>query len=243
MSTTFSPHQSPLATCNISQSTHSKQAKKVLIVIVVLNTVVNSTLSSAIPSGAVESISTYFNITSAAELVLPVSIYLLGYVFGPLVFGPLSEEYGRKIIMVPTFLLFIAGTLGCALAPNWPAFLIFRFLAGIGASCPIMIVGGIYADIFDDPVSRGRAMAVFMAGSVPANDASSCANFRTGKLFWSDPGSYHRRLYWCERVEVAVLGRPHLCRSVAASSFMASRDVPSHHLETTGIKSEEAGEC
>ena len=65
--------------------------------------------------------------------------------------------------MLPTFFVFTVFTLACALAPNWPALLTFRLLGGIAASCPIAVVGGIYADIFDDPVSRGRAMVMFMA--------------------------------------------------------------------------------
>lgn len=53
--------------------------------------------------------------------------------------------------------------MACALAPSWPAFIVFRFFTGVFASAPIAIVAGIFADIYDDPVSRGRAMAVFMA--------------------------------------------------------------------------------
>lgn len=34
--------------------------------------------------------------------------------------------------------------------------LAFRFLAGLGASAPLSIVGGLYADIWDNPVIRGR---------------------------------------------------------------------------------------
>jgi len=104
----------------------------------------------------------YFHVKSQEQLVLPISIFLVGYVVGLLVFGPLLEIYGRKIIIIATFLVFMAFTLGCALAPNWPILLFFRFICGVSASSPISIVGGIYADIYSDPVSRGRAMAIFM---------------------------------------------------------------------------------
>ena len=50
--------------------------------------------------------------------------------------------------------------MACALAPNWPAFLVFRLICGINASCAITVVGGLYADVFGDPVMRGRAMAM-----------------------------------------------------------------------------------
>lgn len=53
--------------------------------------------------------------------------------------------------------------MGCALAPNWEGFITLRFFTGIFASAPIAIVAGIFADIYGDPRTRGRGMAVFMA--------------------------------------------------------------------------------
>jgi MFS family permease len=129
----------------------------------VLNTVLNSTISSALPNGNPAVISTALHIHSSAQLVLLTSIYLLGYVFGPLVFGPLSEIYGRKKVLLPTFFCFTAFTLGCALAPNWGALLVLRLLTGLVASAPIAIVGGVYADIYEMDIRRGRAIAAFMA--------------------------------------------------------------------------------
>jgi len=135
--------------------------------------VINSTLGSALPSGAIPFIALYFNITDEQQLVLPISMYLVGYVLGPLLFGPLSETYGRKKIMTATFCSYTVLTMACALAPNWPALLVFRLLVGINAACPVSVVGGLYADIFSDPVTRGRAMAMFMA-------VCSCLTFPTG---------------------------------------------------------------
>lgn len=129
--------------------------------------VVNSTMGSSLPSNALPFISKYFNITQSSGKILPISIYLVGYIVGPLLFGPLSEAYGRKFIMISTFFLFTLFTLGCAVAPNWGALLIFRFLAGVSASSPIAINGGMYADLFDNPVTRGRAMATFIGVSKP----------------------------------------------------------------------------
>lgn len=67
--------------------------------------------------------------------------------------------------MLYTFIVYTAFTLGCALAPNWPLFLVFRLLCGVMASAPIAVVGGLYADIYHDPRTRGRAMAYFMAAT------------------------------------------------------------------------------
>ncbi|KAL8764855.1 MAG: hypothetical protein Q9194_006806 [Teloschistes cf. exilis] len=136
--------------------------RKIFVLFVGIVSVTNSTLGSSLPSGATEYLADYWNITSQAQLVLPISLFLVGYIFGPIVFAPLSETYGRRGILLYTFVFFTIFTMACAVAPNWPFFLVFRLLCGISASSPIAVVGGLYADIFNDPIARGRALAFFM---------------------------------------------------------------------------------
>ncbi|KAH8704340.1 major facilitator superfamily domain-containing protein [Phaeosphaeriaceae sp. PMI808] len=135
-------------------------SRKILVLIIGLALASNSTLGSSLPSGASHYLSKEFNVSSAEQLALPNSVYLIGYVFGPPLFSPLSEMHGRRIVMLSTFFGFTVFTLACALAPTWPALLIFRFLSGAFASAPITVVGGIFADIYDDPVRRGQAIAL-----------------------------------------------------------------------------------
>ena len=68
--------------------------------------------------------------------------------------------------MLSSFIIFTLFTLACAVAPNWPSFLVFRLICGIMASSPIAVIGGIFADIFNDPVTRGRAVSMFMTVSL-----------------------------------------------------------------------------
>ncbi|KAL8801464.1 MAG: hypothetical protein Q9182_004430 [Xanthomendoza sp. 2 TL-2023] len=141
------------------------QRRKIFVLSVGIVSVVNSTLGSSLPSGATEYLSDYFHVKSQAQLVLPISLFLVGYVFGPVIFAPLSESYGRRGVMVITFVFFTIFTMACAVAPNWPVFLVFRLLCGITASSAIAVVGGLFADIYDDPITRGRAFAFFMAAT------------------------------------------------------------------------------
>ena len=130
--------------------------------------VINSTLGSSLPSGTTEYQDPYFHVTNQAQSVLPVSLFLVGYVLGPLFFGPLSESYGRRLIMLSSFIVFTLFTMACAVAPNWPSFLVFRLICGVNASSAIAVVGGLFADVYGNPVTRGRAMAIFMAVSKSA---------------------------------------------------------------------------
>lgn len=136
--------------------------KKSLAVIVGLLTITNGTFDSALPTGASTYIAEDFHINEDL-LVLPLTLYLLGYGLGPLIFSPLSELWGRKPVMLWSFILFTGFNVGCALAPSWPSLLAFRGFAGLFASCPMAVVGGLYADIYRDPVSRGRATMLIMA--------------------------------------------------------------------------------
>lgn len=140
--------------------------RKAFITIVTMLTVINSTMASSLPSMAVPYITREWGVTSDTQKVLPISTYLIGYVLGPLLWGPLSEHIGRRNLTTVTLLLFTLWTLGCALAPNWPAFLIFRLLCGAFGSAPIAVVTGQLADMYEDPVIRGHALSYFMVMTV-----------------------------------------------------------------------------
>ncbi|KAI9877635.1 MAG: hypothetical protein M1830_003250 [Pleopsidium flavum] len=120
----------------------------------------NVTMSSSLPSGAVDTLASAFNITSHQQTSLPVAVFLIGYIFGPIIFGPMSESYGRRICFISSFALYTLFTLACALSPNWPSLLIFRFFVGIGASAPQTVTGGMYADLYPNLLHRGKAVMI-----------------------------------------------------------------------------------
>ncbi|KAH8645400.1 major facilitator superfamily domain-containing protein [Xylariales sp. PMI_506] len=123
-------------------------------------------MGSAITSNLIEYLQQTFHVPSGPQTILPASLYLIGFVFGPLIFGPLSESYGRRPIIRAGFILYMLATLACALAPNWVSFLVFRLFTGIFAAPPNSIMGGVIADVFDDSKTRGRAMLVWSAASI-----------------------------------------------------------------------------
>ncbi|KAH6668267.1 major facilitator superfamily domain-containing protein [Halenospora varia] len=104
-----------------------------------------------------------FDNTSVILSALTVSIFVLGYVVGPLVFAPLSEIYGRRFILTGANGFFCVWQIGSAVAPNLTSLIIFRFLAGVGGSGCLTIGGGVIADLFH-PDGRGLATAVYSLG-------------------------------------------------------------------------------
>ena len=92
-----------------------------------------------------------------------VSVYVLGFAFGPLVIAPLSEIYGRTIIYHVCNLCFTAFLVACALAPSLNSLIAFRFLSGAFGSCPLTNGGGTIADMIVQE-KRAGAMAAFSIG-------------------------------------------------------------------------------
>lgn len=121
--------------------------------------VMNATFASSAPSGCFPSISETFDISEEVA-GLTITLFLLGYVAGPLLFAPLSEVYGRRWVFYITFSCYIAFNFLCAFAPNLPALLIGRFLTGFFVAAPLSNAPGVLADLWD-PIERGNGMACF----------------------------------------------------------------------------------
>jgi MFS family permease len=84
-------------------------------------------------------------------------LFVAGYMLGPLLWGPLSEIFGRRPIFIITFIAYIGFQVGCALSKNTASILIFRFLGGTFAAAPLTNSGALIADIWDGD-HRGKAM-------------------------------------------------------------------------------------
>ena len=122
-----------------------------------------SPLTSTMVAPGLPSIAKEFNITNIVELQIVLSIFVLGFAVGPLVLGPLSELYGRVLVLQTSNLLFLAFNIGCGFATSSSQLLAFRFLAGIGGSAPLAVGGGVLGDLFY-PEQRGKAMALYSMG-------------------------------------------------------------------------------
>jgi MFS family permease len=117
-------------------------------------------VSSAYSGGVGEILKT-FNIGSEVA-TLGISLFVLGFAIGPLLWAPLSELYGRQVLFFGTYAMLTAFNAGAAGSQNIQTLLILRFFAGAFGSSPLTNAGGVIADMF--PASeRGLAMSVFAA--------------------------------------------------------------------------------
>jgi len=92
-----------------------------------------------------------------------LSLMLFFVSFGgfQLVFGPLSDMYGRKLPLYIGLALFAVGGVGCALAPDITTLNIFRFIQGIGACAGMVISRAVVRDLHTG-IDAARMMSLLM---------------------------------------------------------------------------------
>ncbi|KAI0379633.1 major facilitator superfamily domain-containing protein [Hypomontagnella monticulosa] len=100
--------------------------------------------------------------TREPVVALIVSIFVLGFAFGPLVLAPLSELYGRRAIYNFSNIAHLGFSVGCALSPNMASLIAFRFLAGLFGAAPMNVAGGSIADLVP-LANRGMILAGLFA--------------------------------------------------------------------------------
>lgn len=116
-------------------------------------------LGSSVYSGGILQIMAAFKIDQEVA-VLGISLFVLGFAIGPLIWAPMSELFGRQVTFIITYAMLTAFNAACAGAQTSYALIILRFFAGAFGSSPLTNAGGVIADMF--PASdRGLAMSFF----------------------------------------------------------------------------------
>jgi len=87
-----------------------------------------------------------------------LSAYLLGFGLAQLVYGPLSDRFGRRGPLLVGLAIYILAALSAALAPTFTTLLTLRFIQGLGAAATRVIAVSVIRDRFG-----GRAMAEIMS--------------------------------------------------------------------------------
>ncbi|PBP21624.1 MFS general substrate transporter [Diplocarpon rosae] len=121
------------------------------------------TFASSVFSNATVSVAELYHI-STETATLGTSLFVLGFGCGPLIWGPGSELFGRKMPLFFGYFCFAIFQIPVAVAQNVETIMLARFFGGCFASAPLAIVGGALADFFG-PVDRGVAVCVFAAAT------------------------------------------------------------------------------
>ncbi len=104
--------------------------------------------------------------STPSAVAYAVSLFMLGFATTPVVFGPLSDRYGRRPVLLAGCILFSSASWGCALAHSMTAFMIFRLLQGAGAGVGTVLALAIIRDVFEGAMARARLSYMGMLSSL-----------------------------------------------------------------------------
>jgi DHA1 family bicyclomycin/chloramphenicol resistance-like MFS transporter len=86
--------------------------------------------------------------TSADRAQLTLSLFLLGFAFGQLGFGPVSDRFGRRPVLLFGLSLYTLASIGCTFATSIDQLIVFRLLQGLGGCAPRVMSPAIVRDEF-----------------------------------------------------------------------------------------------
>jgi DHA1 family bicyclomycin/chloramphenicol resistance-like MFS transporter len=105
----------------------------------------------------------------AAEVQLVLTLYLAGIAGGQLVYGPLSDRFGRRPVLIGGLTMFLLGTLLCGFAWSLAALIVGRVLEGLGACAGVVLARAIIRDVYErEAAARGLALVMMAMTLAPA---------------------------------------------------------------------------
>lgn len=92
---------------------------------------------------------------------LGTSLFVFGFASGPVIWGPLSELFGRKIVLVASSFTYICFCFATGTAKDIQTIMICRFFLGFVGAAPLVVAPASMADLFNAE-SRGKALTIFI---------------------------------------------------------------------------------
>lgn len=138
----------------------TKTKKWCMTILTAISTLAVAFVSSAF-SGGLAYIIAEFKVSQELS-ILGLSLFVVGFAVGPLLWAPASEFYGRQVLFTITYAALTAFNAGAAGVKSFAGLVVLRFFAGAFGSSPLTNSGGVIADMFSQK-ERGFATACFAA--------------------------------------------------------------------------------
>jgi DHA1 family bicyclomycin/chloramphenicol resistance-like MFS transporter len=98
-----------------------------------------------------------------AQAQLTLTTLLLAFGASQLVWGPLSDRFGRRPVLLAGLAAYVVASVGCALAPSMPLLVLWRTLQGAAMGAAVMTARAVVRDLYE-PVAGARAMSRGLTG-------------------------------------------------------------------------------
>lgn len=127
---------------------------------------------------------------STGSVEFTISGFLIGFSLGQLVWGALSDKYGRRMPVAAGLVLFIIGSAGCAMAQNVEAIIIWRIIQALGACAGVVLSRAMVRDLYAGPRAAQMlstliaVMAIApLLGPIIGGQIAAVAGWRA--IFWT----------------------------------------------------------
>jgi DHA1 family bicyclomycin/chloramphenicol resistance-like MFS transporter len=137
-----------------------------------------SALALAIITPSLPGIGESFSVTpESAQRVLTVYMVMVG--LGQLIFGPVSDRFGRRLTLLAGLGLYLLGSVLASFAPNLEFLVLARFIQGLGASAAMVLPRVIIND-----THKPRAAAASLAAVTAAMAITPMISFPFGGILF-----------------------------------------------------------
>ena len=105
--------------------------------------------------------------TEISTIQISLSVFLVSFGVGMLLFGPLSDRFGRRPLAMLGLTGFALASLGLTLSKTAEAFLVFRFFQGMLGSAATVVIPAIVRDCFGKDTARGMSTVTMIMLTAP----------------------------------------------------------------------------
>src|SRR5882757_1002750 len=125
--------------------------------------------------------------TPVSSVQWTFSAFMIGIAFSQAVYGPLSDTYGRKRVIVSGQLVFIAASVLCAVAPTVAVFGAGRLLQAIGAGAGVVVGRAVITDLYAEKDAARMFTTVMPIVGISPSVAPLVGGFLTSYVSWRAP--------------------------------------------------------
>ena len=121
---------------------------------------------------------------SMTQAQLTLTGLLLAFGLSQLVWGPLSDRFGRRPVLLVGLVSYVVAAVGCALAPSMDLLIIWRCIQGVAMGAGVMAARAIIRDLYT-PVEGARVMSKALSGlAVVACLSAPLGGFLSDQFSW-----------------------------------------------------------
>lgn len=132
---------------------------------------------------ALPAIGQHFHVGAGVTHLL-VSVGLIAFGAAMLIWGPLSDRFGRRVPLIIGIIMFVAGSLLCVVAPTIPIILVGRALASAGSSAGTVLTRAMVRDVYPPRYVASAMSQLTMGQMVPPMLAPALGGILTEQFGW-----------------------------------------------------------